>query len=56
MSTIEIEINDQLLLKLALVAHSRDITLNKLLSEIIEKHFTKFEQGDNNGTKDNPAS
>ena len=56
MQTIEIEIADKLLLKLALVAHNQDITLNKLLNEIIEKHLDEIEQGEYNGREDNTSS
>jgi len=40
--TIQIDLPDWALLKLALMAHEQDITLNKLVSDIVGKYATEI--------------
>lgn len=44
MATIEIEIEDELFLQLAKMAHERDITLNQLVTEILTEHIKMLEK------------
>lgn len=43
MVDIDIEIEEDILLDLCLMAHDRDITLNQLIGEIIQKRLDRFE-------------
>jgi len=40
---VEVELDDQILLELALEAHRRDITLNALCNDILQKHIKENE-------------
>jgi len=42
--TIEINIPDDLLLQLAIMAHERDITLNTLIVDILERSVNHLEK------------
>jgi hypothetical protein len=43
METIEVELSDSEFLELAKQAHSRDITLNQLVNEILLAELTRIE-------------
>lgn len=47
MVNIVIDLEDQVLLKLALMAHERDITLNAFIIEILEEEVKKAEKSVN---------
>lgn len=42
--TLEVELDDELFMSLALQAHERDITFNELVQEILEAELLKAEQ------------
>tara|TARA_Y100001951_G_C11187567_1_gene209541 strand:+ start:235 stop:528 length:294 start_codon:yes stop_codon:yes gene_type:complete len=48
---VEIELEDNLVIKLALDAHERDVTLNQHMIDIIKKHLKDSEYKFENGTK-----
>jgi len=43
MTTIEIELDTDILLRLALLAHEQDITLNQLIINILKKAVDYYE-------------
>jgi hypothetical protein len=43
-STIEIELEDDLLFKLMLRAHEQDITLNQLIDQILREYIIEYER------------
>jgi len=45
METIEIDLDDDLLMKLFLLAHERDITLNQLINDILRDYLEKEQNG-----------
>jgi hypothetical protein len=46
MSTIELDISDELLFKLMKEAHEQDITLNELIADILEEAIEELEEED----------
>ena len=42
MEEIELDLDDDVILNLALEAHKRDITLNKYINEILKKYINEF--------------
>jgi hypothetical protein len=53
MKTLEIEIDNEVLFKLMLTAHEKDITLNELINNILSDYIKKYEgvHNDNEGEK-----
>jgi len=43
MSTITIDLPDEILFQLMLLAHERDITLNKLIESILREYIDRIE-------------
>lgn len=45
--SVEIELDNDLLLQLALMAHRKDITLNQLIIDILKKEVERLEEQNN---------
>lgn len=46
MSTITIDLPDEILFQLMLLAHERDITLNKLIESILREYIDRIESNE----------